>query len=109
MGNATAEKVVLHLFHYGEIHASAIASDYGISVSQVARQLDRLERSGVAVAKQVGRSRTYRFNPRSPMADAFKKLVQVAYEGIPLEQRQLLFSKRRRPRMRGKPVISPHD
>lgn len=28
LGNTSAERVLLHLYHYGEIHASAIAADY---------------------------------------------------------------------------------
>ena len=31
-GNKTAEKVLLHIFHYGESHASAIAQDFEIVV-----------------------------------------------------------------------------
>lgn len=109
LGNVTAERVLLHLFHYGEIHASAIASDYGMSVTPILRQLERLEQAGLLVAKQVGRSRVYQFDPRSPIATALKNLVQVVYEGIPLRDRQKLFAARRRPRMKNKPVISAND
>lgn len=109
VGNATAEKVLLHLFHYGEIHASAIASDYGMAVSQVLRQLERFEQAGLVVAKQAGRSRVFQFDPRSPVAAALKEVVRVVYEGIPLSQRQKVFAKRRRPRQKGKPVIASHE
>ncbi|MCB1211238.1 MAG: winged helix-turn-helix transcriptional regulator [Verrucomicrobiales bacterium] len=109
VGNATAERVLLHLYHYGEIHASAIAADFGMAVSQVVRQLERFERAGLVVAKLVGRSRLYQFDPRSPVATALKELVRVVYEGIPLRERQQIFAARRRPRLKGKPVIVSDD
>ncbi|EMJ81038.1 hypothetical protein LEP1GSC016_0274 [Leptospira borgpetersenii serovar Hardjo-bovis str. Sponselee] len=28
-GNRTASKILLHLYHYNEIHSAAIAADYG--------------------------------------------------------------------------------
>ena len=106
LGNVTAERVLLHLFHYGEIHASAVAGDYEMAVTPVLRQLERLAQSGLLVSRQVGRSRVYQFDPRSPIATALKNLVQVAYEGIPLRDRQKLFAARRRPRLKNKPVIT---
>ena len=109
LGNISAERVLLHLFHYGEIHASAIAADYEMALTPVRRQLERLERVGLLVAKQVGRSRVYQFDPRSPVASALKELVRVVYEGMPLRQRQQIFASRRRPRAKSKPVISGHD
>ena len=108
VGNSTAERVLLHLFHYGELHASAIASDYGMAVTQVRRQLERLERAGLLVAKQVGRSRVFQFDPRSPIASALKELIRVVYETLPLCQRQQLFAARRRPRAKDKPVLTRH-
>ena len=32
-GNKTAEKVLLHIFHYGESHASAIANDFKMTLN----------------------------------------------------------------------------
>ena len=106
LGNATAERVMLHLFHYGEIHASAIAGDYGMALTPVRRQFERFEKAGLLVAKQVGRSRVYQFDPRSPVATALKELVRIVYEAMPLKHRQALFATRRRPRARGKPIIT---
>jgi len=103
-GNRTAEKVLLHIYHYAEIHASAIAQDYGVAVDPVKKQLERFESAGVLVAKQVGRSRVYFFNSKSPFVTPLKELLQIAYESIPLKEREKIFGARRRPRQKGKPV-----
>ena len=104
-GNKTAERVLLHIFHYGEIHASAIAQDCKIALNPIKGQLDRFERSGVLVSKEVGRSRVYSFNPKSPFTDPVKRLVQIVYESIPLREKERIFAERRRPRRKGKPVL----
>jgi len=103
-GNKTAEKVLLHIYHYGESHASAIAQDFGIALTPVIQQMNRFEVAGVLVSKVAGRSRVYSFNPKSPLTKPVKDLIEMTYEAIPLSQRQKLFETRRRPRRKGKPV-----
>lgn len=103
-GNRTAEKVLLHIFHYGESHASGIAKDFQAPLSPILQQLNRFEAAGVLVSKQVGRSRIYSFNPKSPLSNPLKELIEIAYESIPLSERQVLFQVRRRPRRKGKPI-----
>ena len=50
-GNKSAERVLLHVLHCGEIHASAIAQDYEMALNPIKSQLDRFERAGVLVSK----------------------------------------------------------
>jgi hypothetical protein len=104
-GNSNAEKVLLHIYHYGEIHAAAIASDYGVAVNPVKRQLERFENGGILAAKTVGRSRIYFFNAKSPWVTPLMEILKIAYASIPLQERQKLFGERRRPRKRGKEII----
>lgn len=104
-GNKTAERVLLHIFHYGEIHASAIAEDYKTALNPVKQQLQRFENAGVLVSKTVGRARVYSFNPKSPFVTPLKDMLRIAYEAIPLKERQVVFKSRRRPRREGKPVL----
>lgn len=103
-GNKTAEKVLLHIYHYGESHASGIAKDFNIALNPVIQQLNRFELAGVLVSKEVGRSRIYSFNPKSPIMKPVKDLIETTYDSIPLAERQVLFQTRRRPRRKGKPV-----
>ena len=97
---------LLHLFHYGETYASAIARDFSTSLSQIQRGLDRLESAGVLVSKQVGKTRTYLFNPKSPFLAPIQEMIRIEYEAIPDIERRKIFAERRRPRRKGKPVLS---
>jgi hypothetical protein len=105
-GNRSVERIYLHLFHYGEIHARGIASDYHTSFFPFLKQLNRLEAAGILVSRTVGRVRLYQFNPKSPYTSHIRKIVEIAYESIPLSEREKLFHTRRRPRRKGKPVLS---
>lgn len=105
LGNPTAEKVLLSLYHYGQGYVRAIAQDFGVSENPVRLQLERLEKSGVIHSQLVGRTRVYSFNEKSPYAKPLKALVAVAYNVIPLKQREKIFAARRRPRKKGKPVL----
>lgn len=102
LGSRAAELALLHLFHYGETYGRAVSQDMEISLESVQRQLDKLERSGILVSKTVGRTRLYLWNLKSPLAVKFRDFVQVAYEGIPPLRRAEIFTKRRRPRRKGK-------
>jgi DNA-binding MarR family transcriptional regulator len=97
---------MLYLFHYGEAYPSGIANDMSITLSQVQKQLDRFEEAGILVSKLMGRVRIYSFNPKLGVTKKLKDLIQVFYDAIPLDQKEQLFKARRRPRRKGKPVIS---
>ena len=104
-GNSTAAKIMLYLYHYGEIYASGVSKDMNITLSQVQKQLDKFETAGVFVSKKIGTVRIYKFNPKAGTINKLKELVGVYYEAIPLSEREKIFNLRRRPRRRGKPVI----
>jgi predicted transcriptional regulator len=104
-GNKTAERIFLHIFHYGEIHASAIAQDYNISLTPILNQLNRFELAGILVSKEVGKARLYSFNPKSAFTKPVKELIKIVYQNIPLNEKEKIFNKRRRPRRKRKPVI----
>ena len=91
LGNKTAEMVLLHIYHYGESHASAVAKDLKLSLTAVRGQLNRFEKSGTLVSKEIGRSRVYSYNPKSAFTKPLKELIKVAYESIPLRKREALF------------------
>jgi hypothetical protein len=105
LGNRSAEKVLLHIYHYGEIHPAAIAKDYKIALNPVRQQLERFERGGFLVAKQIGRARVFSFNPKNPFVPHLKSILKIVYESIPLKEREKIFGERRRPRTKGKPIL----
>ncbi len=104
-GNKTAACVLLHVYHHGEIHASGIANDLQVALSPVQNQLDRFERASVLVSKKVGRTRVYFFNMKSPLIKPFIEMIKIYYESLPITDHEKLFPTRRRPRVKGKPVL----
>lgn len=104
-GNATAEKVLLYLEHYGEGYAKAIADTFGdVSLHMVQRQLARFERAGLLVSVLKGRTRLFVWNPRYPFLDEVRRLLAKALRSLPVRERQRYFRQRRRPRRAGKPL-----
>jgi predicted transcriptional regulator len=104
-GNQTIEKVLLSLFHYGEVYVAGIAKDFKIAENPIRNQLERLEQTGIIHSKFAGRTRLYSFNPKNPYTSSLKNLVEVLYYAIPLQEREQIFKSRRRPRRKGKPVL----
>lgn len=103
-GSRAAESVLLHLYHYGETYGRAVSSDFLISLDSVQRNLDKFERSGVLVSKKQGRTLIYSWNPRSRLATKLRELVEIVYDNMSLEVRQVKFAIRRRPRSKDKPI-----
>jgi predicted ArsR family transcriptional regulator len=104
-GNRTAAKLMLYLFHYGEVYPTGAAKDLGVAVNQVQRQLEKFEAAGVLISKLVGRTRVYKFNVKHPATEKLRELIEVFYESMSLKDREQMFRVRRRPRRRGKPVV----
>jgi hypothetical protein len=96
---------LLHLFHHGESYPSAVAKDFKVTLGQVQRQFDRFESAGILISKLTGKTRIYQFSKKNPLTSPFMELVKRVYDSIPLEEKQLIFNTRRRPRRAGKPVI----
>lgn len=108
-GGSAAEAVMLHVYHYGESYGRAISSDFNISLFPVQRQLDKFERAGVLVCKKQGKTLLFTWNLKSRFAKRVKDLVEVVYEGMSLEEREMRFPVRRRPRTKDKPIIYSKD
>jgi predicted transcriptional regulator len=104
-GNKTAEKVLLHIYHYGESYALAISEDLNIPNNPVVKQLERFEKAQILSSKKMGRTRIYRFNERFPLTSPIIELIKRTYDSLPQEKRNQIFATRRRPRTKGKPVL----
>jgi predicted transcriptional regulator len=104
VGSTSAERVLLFLSARGEGYASEIARTYGVGPSLIQKQLDRMERDGLLVAQQVGRTRVYSFSPRFPFVEEVKNLMLKALEKYPDELQVKIRMDRRRPRRKGKPL-----
>jgi DNA-binding MarR family transcriptional regulator len=104
VGSEGAERVLLFLIARDEGYASEIASFYAMDVSTVQNQLKRMEREGLLVNKQTGRTRVYKFNPRYAFLAEVEALLAKALSLAPQKLREALTVVRRRPRRTGKPL-----
>lgn len=59
------------------------------------------------VCKHQGRTLVYRWNPKSRLATRLRDLTGVVYDGLDPQVKEQLFSERRQPRAKDKPVIQP--
>ncbi|MBX3041471.1 MAG: winged helix-turn-helix transcriptional regulator [Bdellovibrionaceae bacterium] len=101
-GNAMAEKVLLYIANYGEGYINKIAKTYGVSPSQVQKQLKRLEAGGILVSRLMGNLRVFTLNPRFALKAELLALLERELELLPKEATQKLFRERTRPRRTGK-------
>ena len=101
-GNETTEKVLLYLQNYGAGYPRGISKIFDLPISQIQRQLERLEREGVLVSRLIGRTREYTWNPRFYFRSEIAQLLEKALGSMPLEVTEKYFRVRSRPRKRGK-------
>ena len=101
VGSVAAENVLLCLQNYEQAYGREIAASFGISNSQVQKQLLKLESGGLLVSQLVGRTRLYQWNPRDQLAPPFRALRPVALDSLPAAEQQRFFRKRTRPRRSG--------
>ncbi|MGE4170647.1 MAG: ArsR family transcriptional regulator [Candidatus Margulisiibacteriota bacterium] len=93
-GNKTAERVLLHIFHYGETYAREIALDLSIPATPVLYQLIRFERSGVLISRQVGKAKVFRFNDDNPLTQPVRVLIGIVYDRLDDSERSRFFKSR---------------
>ena len=104
LGNATIEKVLLFIENYEEGYGTEIAETFGLPLSQVQKQLEKLEQGTVVVSRLQGRTRVFSWNPRYPFLKALRALLQEVMRYLPEEEIKKYYRQRRRPRRSGKPL-----
>ena len=102
LGSKNAERVLIFLFVREEGYAREIARYFETELKSIQGQLDKLERGGVLVSREVGKTRPYTFNPRYPFLNELKALLEKAFSFYPAREQEELTMNRRRPRARGK-------
>ena len=101
-GSKSAERVLMFIYAREEGYAREISRFYESDLKSIQAQLDKLEKGGVLVSRDVGRTRPYIFNPRYPFLQELKALLEKALSFFSEEERNELVMNRRRPRARGK-------
>jgi predicted transcriptional regulator len=104
VGSEGAERVLLFLAARGQGYALEIADTFGMSVSNVQKHLERMERDGLLISEKIGRTRVYRFNPRFAFKQEVQALLDKVLSVAPIPLKEQLLLDRRRPRRKGKPL-----
>jgi DNA-binding MarR family transcriptional regulator len=104
VGSKGAERVMLFLAARKKGYAKEIADTYQMPVSNVQKQLERMERDGLLVNTKAGRTRIYQINPRYVFKDEVEALLAKALSVAPESLQDKLKYNRRRPRRAGKPL-----
>lgn len=104
-GNETLAMIFLNLFHYDEVYSSLIEKNTGTGSRAVLNQLNKMEEAGILVSREVGRTRLYQFNPKSPFIKPIKEIINITYSNMSIKLKEKMFKERMRPRAKGKEVI----
>ncbi len=104
VGSPTAERVLLFLAERERGYPTEIAKTFDVAPSQVQRVMERMERDGLLVAENVGKTRVYEFNPRFAFKPAVVDLFKDALSRYPKDMQDRIKLTRRRPRRKDKPL-----
>lgn len=101
-GNRVAEKCLLYIANYGEGYINGIAKTFGISTSQVKKQLERLEAGGILVNQMSGNTKMFKINPRLFCKKELQMLLEKTLMCLPEKEIKKYYRQRTRPRRTGK-------
>jgi hypothetical protein len=104
LGSSSCERVMMFLYARGEGYAREIARFFATDLDPIQKQLAKLEAGAVLVSRAAGRTRLFSFNPRYPMIDELRALLEKTLQFYPEDMRERLLMDRRRPRRKGKPL-----
>jgi DNA-binding transcriptional ArsR family regulator len=108
-GNKTAQLIFLRLYREDEISAGQLAKDFGKSITGFQNQLEKFEDAGLLVSRKIGQVRLFSFNPQSSFVGPLKNLIKIEYEKLGPKGIEYIFSRRMRPRKRGKEILGDKD
>jgi predicted transcriptional regulator len=103
-GSINREKVLMYLYCRNEGYAREISVFFKTNLSQIQKQMERLEEGGVLYCRNAGRTRLYGLNPRYPFLAELKALLGKTLAFYTQDEKERLTIFRRRPRRKGKPL-----
>jgi predicted transcriptional regulator len=104
LGSEGAERVLMFLAVRKKGYAKEISDFWNMRVSTCQSQLSRMEREGLLVSENSGRTKIYSFNRRYSFSEDVQQLLLKALGYFPADLREDLQLNRRRPRRTGKPL-----
>ena len=103
-GSVNKERIIFFIYAREEGYPREIARFFATGLTPIQRQLEALESGGILLSRLAGRTRLYMFNPRYPLLDELKALIEKAMTFYPEKERERLLIDRRRPRRKDKPL-----
>jgi predicted RNase H-like HicB family nuclease len=109
LGSINREKVLVYLYCRNEGYSREIAAFFKTDLSQIQKQMERLEGGGVLYSRKLGKTRLYGLSPRYPFLNELKTLLDKTLSFYPIDEKEKLVIVRRRPRRKRKPLWSASD
>jgi hypothetical protein len=103
-GSEIRGKILLFLYTNGESYPNEMKRIFGCYLNSIQYQLAALERDGVLYSRLRGKIRLFGINPRYPLKKELSILLEKILTFIPAEEKERLYTPRRRPRLSGKPL-----
>ncbi len=100
-GSKAAYQVLMYMENYDQGYASQISKTFGMSLSQVQKQLVKFEQLGLLVSRKEGSARVYYFK-RTPIVDELRRFLSSMLDVLPETTISEYYRQRRRPRRHGK-------
>ena len=104
IGSSNRERVLLYLLFRKEGYAREISRYYDTDLSQIQKQLKRLENGGILYSRNAGKTVMYGFNPRHPFKSELETLFRKIFDFLPKDEQDSLKMDRKRPRRKDKPL-----
>ena len=92
LGNATAEKVLLHVYYHNGATGRQISRDHNIDLDPVQKQLKRFEKGGVLRKERKGRPLIYYFDERCPYLEEILGMLRKLYNGTSDRLKKRIFN-----------------
>ena len=102
-GTPTRTSTLLVIQMLGETHGAEIARILNRSPSRIKDAVDSLERAGIIIGNEVGKTRRVRLNPRFVASEELRSLL-AKLGMMDVELQKQLATVRRRPRRAGKEI-----
>jgi hypothetical protein len=104
LGGKTAERTLLYIAAMGQGYPAEISRTFNMSNTQTQRTVERLENADILVSKNIGRTRVYQLNDKWYLATKLKALLDEALLYMPIDEQEIYFGKRQKPRKKNKRI-----
>ncbi|WP_422444582.1 MULTISPECIES: winged helix-turn-helix domain-containing protein [unclassified Endozoicomonas] len=104
LSGKSQESVLLFILVRERGYGREIAEFFDLPVSQVQKQLIKLEDAGILVSKRIGKTLCFEFSPRYAFIAPLKELLKAVLKAYPEQLRSKLVMNRSRPRKSTKPT-----